>query len=50
MRNIENGEPVEFLFNNPKKSIMALAPKKYIAKKLEQALKNKGYKRSLGSG
>lgn len=38
MKKIENGEAVEFLFNNTRKPIMALAPKKYIAKKLEQAL------------
>ena len=47
MRKIENGEPVEFLFNNPKKSVMALVPKKYIAKKLEQALKIKVTREAL---
>ena len=47
MRKIENGEPVEFLFNNPKKSVMALAPKKYISKKLEQALKIKVTREAL---
>ena len=47
MRKIEKGEPVEFLFNNPKKSVMALAPKKYIAKKLEQALRIKVTREAL---
>lgn len=47
MKKIENGETVEFLFNNPKKLIMTLMPKKYIVKKLEQALKIKVTRESL---
>lgn len=47
MKKIENGEAVEFLFNNTRKPIMAIGPKKYIAKKLEQALKIKVTREAL---
>ncbi|WP_338944733.1 hypothetical protein KST17_05205 [Fusobacterium canifelinum] len=39
MKKLENNEVVEFLFNNPKKRLMAWGSKKYMKKKLEQALK-----------
>lgn len=47
MKKIENGETMEFLFNNPKKPILGLGKKRYVEKKLEQALKIKISKESI---
>ena len=39
IKKLENNEVIEFLFNDPKKRLMAWGSKKYMQKKLEQALK-----------
>ena len=39
MKCLENGEKIEFLFNDPKKKIIAFGRKNYMKKKLEQAMK-----------
>ena len=41
MRKLENNEVIEFLFNDPKKRIMAWGSRKYMKKKLDNALKIK---------
>ena len=47
MRKLENNEVIEFLFNDPKKRLMAWGAKKYMKKKLEQALKIKVTRESI---
>ena len=47
MRSLENNEVIEFLFNDPKKRLMAWGSKKYMQKKLEQALKIKVTRESI---
>ena len=47
MRKLENNEVIEFLFNDPKKRLMAWGSKKYMKKKLEQALKIKVTRESI---
>ena len=47
MRKLENNEVIEFLFNDPKKRLMAWSSKKYMKKKLEQALKIKVTRESI---
>ena len=47
MKQIGNGGTVEFLFNNPKKLIPALGKKKFIEKKLNQAMKIKVSKENI---
>ena len=47
MRKLENNEIIEFLFNDPKKRLMAWGSKKYMQKKLEQALKIKVTRESI---
>ena len=39
MKCLENNEKIEFLFNDPKKKIIAFGRKNYMKKKLEQAMK-----------
>lgn len=39
MKYLENNEKIEFLFNDPKKKIIAFGRKNYMKKKLEQAMK-----------
>ena len=39
MKCLENNEKIEFLFNDPKKKIIAFGRKNYMKKKLEQAIK-----------
>lgn len=47
IRKLENNETIEFLFNNPKKRLMSWGSKKYILKKLENALKIKVTRESI---
>ena len=47
MKKLENNEVIEFLFNDPKKRLMAWGSKKYMKKKLEQALKIKVTRESI---
>ena len=47
MKKLENNEIIEFLFNDPKKRLMAWGSKKYMQKKLEQALKIKVTRESI---
>lgn len=41
MEKIDNGETLEFLFNNPKKKIVAVGAKNFIKSKLDKAIKVK---------
>ncbi|RRD38475.1 hypothetical protein EII29_10155 [Leptotrichia sp. OH3620_COT-345] len=47
MGKLENNETIEFLFNDPKKRLIAWGSKKYIPKKLENALKIKVTRESI---
>ena len=47
MRKLENNEVIEFLFNDPKKRIMAWGSRKYMKKKLDNALKIKITRESI---
>ena len=47
MRKLENNEVIEFLFNDPKKRIMAWGSRKYMKKKLDNALKIKVTRESI---
>lgn len=47
IQKIENGETLEFSYNDPKKLILKLGAKKYIKAKLEQALTMKISKEAL---
>lgn len=47
MNKIEAGETLEFLFNDPRKKIVAFGKRKYMEKKLEQALKIKVAKEGI---
>ena len=47
IKKLENNEVIEFLFNDPKKRLMAWGSKKYMKKKLEQALKIKVTRESI---
>ena len=47
MKCLENNEKIEFLFNDPKKKIIAFGRKNYMKKKLEQAMKIKVTRESI---
>ena len=47
MKRLENNEKLEFLFNDPKKKIIAFGRKNYMKKKLEQAMKIKVTRESI---
>ena len=47
MKQLENNEKLEFLFNDPKKKIIAFGRKNYMKKKLEQAMKIKVTRESI---
>lgn len=50
MQKLENGETLEFLFNNPKKSIVAFGTKNFIKTKLNKAIKLKVTREALVLG
>ena len=47
MKQLENNEKLEFLFNDPKKKIIVFGRKNYMKKKLEQAMKIKVTRESI---